>query len=77
MILVPGLIRGDTTIITNSVNIPTFKGPRYAADLPTVLDSLGEVKLSTTMPACDLLKERLKEKALQELRKLNKTEIRF
>ncbi len=70
MILVPGLIRGDTTIITNSVNIPTFKGPRYAADLPTVLDSLGEVKLSSTISACDLLKERLEEKALQELSKV-------
>lgn len=70
MILVPGLIRGDTTTISKSVNIPTFKGPRYAADLPTVLDSIGEVTLSTTVPACDLLKEKLKEKALQELSKV-------
>jgi dihydropteroate synthase-like protein len=67
MILVPGLIRGDTAVITDSVGTPTFKGPRYAADLPTVLDALGRVKLSTVTPACDLLREELQQKALQEL----------
>jgi dihydropteroate synthase-like protein len=70
MILVPGLIRGDTTIISNAIGTPTFKGPRYAADLPTVLDSIGEVKLSTMTPACDLLREKLQQKALQELEKI-------
>jgi dihydropteroate synthase-like protein len=67
MILVPGLVRGDTFIIAGSVETPTFKGPRYAADLPTVLDALGRVKLSAVMPACDLLREELQQKALQEL----------
>lgn len=70
MILVPGLMRGDTTAIFNALNVPAFKGPRYAADLPTVLDSLGEVKLSTIIPACDLLGEKLHQKALQELEKV-------
>lgn len=69
VILVPGLIRGDTAVISSSLGIPAFKGPRYAADLPTVLDSLGEVKLSTVIPACDLLREKLKQKALEELEK--------
>ncbi len=69
VILVPGLVRGDTAAISKAVGIPAFKGPRYAADLPTVLDSLGEVALSTTMPACDLLREKLRQKALQELAK--------
>ena len=67
VILVPGLIRGDTKTITNAVGIPAFKGPRYAADLPIVLDSIGEVELSTTVPACDLLKEKLRRKAFSEL----------
>jgi dihydropteroate synthase-like protein len=69
MILVPGLVRGDTAIISKVVGTTTFKGPRYAADLPTVLDSLSEVKLSTVVPACELLKEKLQQKALQELEK--------
>jgi len=60
-ILVPGLIPGDTTIVTDSVGIKTFKGPRYAADLPTVLDSLEKIELSTVTPACDLLREELQD----------------
>src|SRR5208283_261754 len=69
VILVPGLVRGDTSVITETFGVQTFKGPRYAADLPTVLDSLGEVKLSTVVPACDLLREKLQEKALREIGK--------
>jgi dihydropteroate synthase-like protein len=67
VILVPGLIRGDAVVIADSVGTPTFKGPRYAADLPTVLDALERVKLSTVTPACDLLREELRQKALREL----------
>ena len=45
MILVPGLTRGDTSAISKITGVPTFKGPRYAADLPEVLDSLCEIQL--------------------------------
>ncbi len=69
LILVPGLMRGDAADITKATGIPAYKGPRYAADLPTVLDMLGEVKLSTTVPACALLREKLTEKALAEIQK--------
>jgi dihydropteroate synthase-like protein len=72
VILVPGLIRGDTSVIADATGIPTFKGPRYAADLPTVLDALSKVKLSTVTPACDLLREELQRKALQELELVEK-----
>jgi dihydropteroate synthase-like protein len=69
MILVPGLVRGDTTVISKATGTPAFKGPKYAADLPTVLDSLCEVHLSTVVPACDLLREKFAQKALQEIEK--------
>ncbi len=69
LILTPGLICGDTAAISKAVGIPTFKGPRFDADLPLVLDSLGQTKLSTTVPACNLLREKLQEKALQEIEK--------
>jgi dihydropteroate synthase-like protein len=69
LILTPGLISGDTSAISKAVGVPAFKGPRYAADLPMVLDSLGQVKLSTVVPACNLLRERLQKKALQEIEK--------
>ncbi len=69
MILVPGLVRGDTTVISKIAGITAFKGPKYAADLPTVLDSLCEIQLSTTVSADDLLYEKLQQKALQEIEK--------
>jgi dihydropteroate synthase-like protein len=72
VILIPGLIPGDTSIITDATGISTFKGPRYAADLPTVLEAIGEIKLSTVIPACDLLREKLQRKALQELELVEK-----
>lgn len=67
VILTPGLSRGDTKVITDALGVPTFKGPRYAADLPTVLEELCKVQLSTTIPACDLLRDILTEKALKEI----------
>lgn len=70
LVLVPGQIFGDVKAVSEELNIPVFKGPRYAADLPVVLDCLDEVKLSTVTPACDLLREKLTEKALAELKKV-------
>ncbi len=70
LIFVPGLMRGDTTHISNVVGIPTFKGPRYAADIPIVLDSIGEVEFSTIIPACELLGEKLRQKAMYELERV-------
>ncbi len=67
VVLVPGLIRGDAAVIAEATGVPTFKGPRYAADLPTVLDAVGQIELSTVTPACDILSEELQRKALQEL----------
>lgn len=71
-ILVPGLVRGDVKTISEAIGVPTFKGPRYAADLPTVLDLLNEVNLSTVTPACELLKEKLQQKAIEELQNVEK-----
>ncbi len=72
MILVPGLVRGDTKTISDSIGVLTFKGPKYAADLPTVLSSLNHVELSTIIPACVLLKKELQKKAFQELEEVEK-----
>ncbi len=75
LILTPGLICGDTSAITKAVGTPAFKGPRYAANLPLVLDMLGQVKLSTVEPACDLLREKLQEKALKEIKKTEQNRL--
>ena len=70
LLLVPGLVRGDTNIITDALGIPAYKGPKYAADLPTVMELMSETKLSTTIPACELLSEKLRQNALEEIEKV-------
>ena len=67
VILTPGLMLGDVSPIEEATGVPTFKGPRYAADLPIVLDLHGQVKLSKVVPACQLLKDELKKRSLDEL----------
>lgn len=67
VILVPGLTRGDVKVIEDVRGIPTYKGPKYAADLPTVLNFLGKVKFSRERPACEILKAEIQRRALEEL----------
>ncbi len=56
LILVPGLISGDVSVIEREVGVPTFKGPIHAADLPHVLSMLSKVELSKVDPACKVLR---------------------
>ena len=56
LILVPGLISGDVSIIERETGVPTFRGPIHAADLTHVLLMLGEVELSKVDPACKILR---------------------
>ncbi len=74
LVLVPGLMRGDLAEIEEALGVPTFKGPKDVADLDYVLDNLGEVKLSKATPACELLREGLKEKALREIERIDSTQ---
>jgi len=52
-IIVPGLMQGSTQPIEDYFNIPTFKGPRYASDIPLILEDPFE--LSHIIPADKLL----------------------
>ncbi|MCP8321544.1 MAG: dihydropteroate synthase-like protein, partial [archaeon] len=71
MIIIPGLISGDASII-DEIGIPTFKGPRYAADIPLVLDMIEKVNLSKNLPADDLLKEELRRRAIEEIKAVDR-----
>ena len=56
MILIPGLIRWNAKIVEDAVGIPTYKGPKDAADLPVIAEYLKKGgKLSYTKPACELV----------------------
>ncbi len=47
--------------------IQTYKGPKYAADLPIVLSFLGKVKFSKEKPTCEILNYEIQRRALEEL----------
>lgn len=65
MIITPGLIRKDVTYVKDKTGIPTYKGPKDAADLPVVLDMLEKLELSTQIPADKLIEDEIKERALK------------
>jgi dihydropteroate synthase-like protein len=69
VILVPGLIQGDVSTISNMLGVKVFKGPKHAADLPMFLKLLneGKISLSTVKPACELIKNQIKKEALKRL----------
>ena len=79
IIIIPGMAFGDAKAITEMIKIPAFKGPKFAADLPIILDNISKVKLSTTIPACELMKDVLNEsikKELLDLKTLDEVEIK-
>ena len=65
MIIIPGLIRKDATIIKEETGIPTYKGPTDAADLKIVLDALDKLNLSPKTSADKLIEKQQREKALE------------
>jgi dihydropteroate synthase-like protein len=62
LIVVPGMVTGDTSIIEKSAGIPVFKGTRYASDLPVLLEALGRIELSKVDPADSILAKHLQHK---------------
>ncbi len=69
-IIVPGSILGDVSLITKKLGIPCFKGTKHFSDLPLILDS--KVKLSSKIPADDLIAKEKKEKTEKLLEKFHK-----
>ncbi len=72
IVLLPGLIKGDVSDIAKKIGLPVFKGPRHAADIPLVLEMIKKINLSTEIPACDIIREELNNKALKTLRDVEK-----
>ncbi|MDD1777697.1 MAG: dihydropteroate synthase-like protein [Candidatus Helarchaeota archaeon] len=71
-IIVPGLMQGSTQAIEDTFKIPTFKGPRYASDLPAILEK--PLELSRTLPADKLIQDRGIEEFDTIIRKLAESE---
>jgi dihydropteroate synthase-like protein len=69
LILIPGAITADFQQAERSLGTKIRLGPKNAADLKAVLRHVagGKIKLSTTIPACQLLAGNAREEALRLL----------
>ncbi|MEE8402371.1 MAG: dihydropteroate synthase-like protein [Candidatus Hydrothermarchaeaceae archaeon] len=67
MIIVPGLVRWDLEAVERRTGIKTYLGPKDLADLELMLDHLGSIELSKTVPACEFLRGELRKRALDEI----------
>lgn len=67
LMIVPGLVKGDLSAVERKTGIKTYLGTESLADLELLLDHLGDIKMSKTVPACKLLREQLKKKAQDEI----------
>jgi dihydropteroate synthase-like protein len=70
LILVPGLSSGDFSGLEKEINAPVRLGPKHAVDLGFVLSYAGDMAFSTKIPACELLKEKRKDTALERMAEL-------
>ncbi len=72
MILVPGSVQGDVSPIEAATKIPTYKGPIHAADIPHVISLIEEIALSKTVPASELMRALIEERAILEIGKVER-----
>jgi hypothetical protein len=70
LILVPGLASGDFSGLEKEINTPVRLGPKHAVDLGFVLSYAGDMVFSAKIPACELLKEKRKDTALEKIAEL-------
>lgn len=68
MILMPGAVLGDVSLIEKATGVPTFKGPIHAADL--AISFMEGLKLSKVLPASDFAKNLIRERAEAEIKKI-------
>ena len=65
IILTPGLIRKSVSYVEEKTGVPTYKGPKDAADLAIVIEMINKLDLSPTIPADKLIEDELRKRALK------------
>ncbi|HPT18506.1 MAG TPA: dihydropteroate synthase-like protein [Methanothrix sp.] len=70
LILIAGSVTADFREVEEELKTPVRLGPKHAADIRFVLDHLHDFELSTTVPACVLMQERLRRDALSLVERL-------
>ena len=72
LILMPGAVQGDVSPVEDATGISTFKGPLHAADIAFVLGLTEEIELSKTVPASELVREAIRERAMTEVEEVDR-----
>ncbi len=75
LILLPGLVAGDFSKVSDELDCKIKLGPKHAYDLGFVLRFADEVEFSEKVPACELLADVRKEMALELIRKAEEEAI--
>ncbi|MGD9564797.1 MAG: dihydropteroate synthase-like protein [Methanothrix sp.] len=70
IILIPGAITADFGPVEVALGAKIRLGPKHAVDLRRVLPLLDSVDLSSTVPACVLLEDRMREEARASIERL-------
>ncbi|MBS7623814.1 dihydropteroate synthase-like protein [Candidatus Bathyarchaeota archaeon] len=77
LILIPGLIKGEASIVEEATGVKTRKGPKSAADLPIVLDAIRRVELSPYTSADELVERARLEEAEMTLCAIERESMRL
>jgi len=70
MILLPGSVQGDVSIVEKKVGIPTFKGPTHAADIAICFEE--GIELSKTLSATEVVKSAVNKRAAEKINSIKK-----
>jgi dihydropteroate synthase-like protein len=70
MILLPGSVQGDVSIIEKKTGVPTFKGPTHAADIAVCFEE--GVELSKTLSATEVVKATIKKRAIEKIESIKR-----
>ncbi|MDF1530904.1 MAG: dihydropteroate synthase-like protein [ANME-2 cluster archaeon] len=73
LIIIPGLVSADFSRLEKQLKTPIRLGPKNAVDLGLVLSSIGDIELSTTVPACEMLNIKRMEGATTGLNEIEAT----
>lgn len=68
--IVSGMCTADFSAVEKETGVFVFLGPRHAADLAMILPGVGQIQLSRTIPADDLIKVMKRDRALEILKEI-------
>jgi len=79
LIIIPGTVKGDVSIVSEKTGILCFKGPRIVYDLPLIMEKYlaGKIQLSPVEPADDILGKKTSSEVRCELKKAYARPVRY